>query len=190
MILRLVSSGRCRSRESPNATAPFPYSQECAEAMTRVLLTGASGFIGSHVARRMLQKQVQVLAMVRPNSDYRRIDDIRNKLDLLEGSIEDCAALQNEIARFAPEVCIHLAWHSPGKLDNDQNDKKALEGSLRLLQLLRSTECRHFITAGTYTEYCSSAHPVSEDAPVCPATFYAKCKYELETTGQKMQKEA
>src|SRR3954464_6144746 len=99
--------------------------------MTRVLLTGASGFIGSHVARRLLQKQAKVLAMVRPNSDYRRIDDIRARLEFVEGSLENCGALQKEIARFAPQVCIHLAWQSPGKLDNDQNDKQALEGSLR-----------------------------------------------------------
>src|SRR3954464_10600612 len=138
--------------------------------MMRILLTGASGFIGSHVARRLLQKNADGLALVRPKHDGRRIEDIRGRFELMQGSLEDCAALQDQIVRFAPEVCIHLAWQLPGMLDNDESDRRSLAGSLGLLEVLRSPSCSHFVPAGTYTEYCSSAEPVSEDARLCPAT--------------------
>lgn len=156
----------------------------------RIFLTGTSGFIGSHVARRLLEKNVRILALVRPGSDNRRIKNIRGKLEFVEGTIENCAALKEEIVRFAPEMCIHLAWQEPGKSGNDENDKRLLAGSLRLVDLLRAGDCSHFMTAGTYVEYCSSPNPVSEDSPTCPQTFYAKSKYELEDSIAKMQQEA
>jgi len=122
--------------------------------------------------------------LVRPGFDDRRIKDIRARLAILQGTLEECGALKNAIAQFAPDLCIHLAWQSPGKLANDESDRQSLAGSLRLLDI---AQCDHFVMAGTYTEYCSSNGPVSEDSPLCPSTFYAKCKRELEINAELNQ---
>ncbi|HYE99275.1 MAG TPA: NAD-dependent epimerase/dehydratase family protein, partial [Planctomycetota bacterium] len=53
----------------------------------RVLLTGATGFIGSHVARELLRRGHEVHATVRPGSDRRRIADLA-ALRLHEGGID------------------------------------------------------------------------------------------------------
>ena len=151
----------------------------------RIFLTGASGFIGSHVARRLLGDNLEVLALTRPGFDDRRIRDIRADLKIIEGTLEDSGKIQNAIRQFAPDVCVHLAWQSPGKLANDENDRLSLAGSLNLLDV---AGCARFVMAGTYTEYCSSAEPVTEDSPICPATFYAKCKRELEEKASRLQK--
>jgi nucleoside-diphosphate-sugar epimerase len=155
----------------------------------KVFLTGVSGFIGSHVARQLLKRGTTVMAMVRPEHDGRRIQDIHNELQLVEGTLEKCHLLQKEIARFAPDVCIHLAWQSPGKMDNDVSDRRSLAGSIRLLEMMASAGCPHFVTAGTYTEYCSSMEPVAEDSSICANTFYAKCKYEFEMKAGQVQRE-
>ena len=81
----------------------------------RVLLTGATGFIGSHVARVLVTAGCDVQALVRPGAARDRIADLEGRLGIVAGdvaSVADPAVL----APLAPEVCIHLAWYAePGR---------------------------------------------------------------------------
>src|SRR5579862_429984 len=77
----------------------------------KVLLTGATGFIGSHVARLLLSEGEQVSAIVKPYSDRWRIADMLSSMRLLHSSINDRPYLEPRLLDDVPDVCIHLAWH-------------------------------------------------------------------------------
>ena len=131
----------------------------------RVLLTGASGWIGSHVARQLVGRGDEVHAMVRETSDLRRIEDLRPSLRLHVGQMDDVP--------IEPDVAIHLAWTAvPGKYLTAPENRDCLERSRRLLGKLK---CRA-VFAGTCFEFDTRLGALREDSPTRPTTLYAECK--------------
>ena len=134
----------------------------------RVLLTGASGWIGSHVARQLVQRGDEVHAIVRENSNLRRIEDIRSSIKLHVGNFGNGGDVPVE-----PDVAIHLAWIvAPGKYLTAPENRDCLEQSR---QLLANLKCRA-VFAGTVFEFDTNLGTLREDSPVNPDTLYAECK--------------
>ena len=82
-------------------------------ASKRVLVTGGSGFIGSHLTRRLVGAGAQVGILTKYNSivDNVRLVDIWNDLTVVEADIRNLDSLR-QIAQFAPQVIFHLAAYN------------------------------------------------------------------------------
>jgi nucleoside-diphosphate-sugar epimerase len=103
----------------------------------KVFLTGASGFIGSHVARLLVNRGYDVLALVLPNETHWRLADINGKINMVKGNLYDVASYRPALIEWQPEVCIHLAWYvEPGKYLHSPENISVLNASLTLLQTL------------------------------------------------------
>jgi nucleoside-diphosphate-sugar epimerase len=131
----------------------------------RILLTGVTGFIGSHVAREFLRRGHEVHATVRARSDRRRIRDLEPRLTLWEGEMDRVP--------LAPELTVHLAWvATPGKYLTAPENRDCLEASRRLMLGLPG----RLLCAGTCFEYDTRLGKLREDSPTLPTTLYAECK--------------
>src|SRR5262245_58625906 len=75
----------------------------------RVLITGGCGFIGSHVAERLVAKGVETLVV--DNYETGRRDNLTagDRLSIVEGSISDAALMRQVFDDFKPEVVLHAA---------------------------------------------------------------------------------
>ena len=148
----------------------------------RVLVTGATGFIGSHLTRRLVAEEADVHALTsRVSSVFpARLSDLRGRITLHEGSLTDRSAMDALVERVQPEVVFHLgAYTHVGKSWQrvDECIQTNVQGTVNLLQALDGTGYRRFVYTGTSEIYGDVGVPFREDAPVNPISPYSVSKY-------------
>lgn len=156
----------------------------------RVLLTGASGFIGSQVARLVLAERHPLTILVRPGSSLRRLGELGGGVELLEGDLKRAASLEERLRANVPDVCMHLAWYAEpgGKCLWAHENLDCLTGSLAFLRVLREAGCPRLVIAGTSVEYDTSTGYVTETSPIRPANLYAAAKHSLFLTASNFDR--
>lgn len=139
----------------------------------RVLLTGASGFIGRHALDALIEQDHEVHAVAR-HAGPAREGVTWHEADLLRPDTP--AAL----VRAAPTShLLHLAWYAvPGSFWSAPENERWIDASLRLLRAFGEAGGRRAVMSGTCAEYAWEDDILSERAtPLKPATLYGACKH-------------
>ena len=151
------------------------------------LVTGATGFAGSHLVDHLLEHHPRVAAWSNPNGRGLRRDDDRVEwaaVDLL-----DAAAVAGAIASLTPSAIYHCAgvadvagsWHQPAHAL-----KVNALGTHHVLEAVRRAglQCPVLIT-GSALVYRTSTEPLDESSPIGPANPYgfSKLSQEMVATG-------
>jgi nucleoside-diphosphate-sugar epimerase len=144
----------------------------------RFLVTGASGFIGSAVARRLVERGADVSVLVRPGSSLERLGAALGGVRPVKGDVTRPKTLRAAVAVARPDVCLHLA--AGGVLDK-QATVEALTatnvaGSLALLGELARFGCGRLVTAGSSFEYGSLEGVAEESRAGAPRDAYGASK--------------
>lgn len=155
----------------------------------KVLLTGATGFIGSHVARLLVNKGCNVYAIVRPGSSTWRIVDVMPSINVLTCDLAKADDLYYHLEMVRPEMCIHLAWYmDPSKGLNGLGNISTLSSSLNLAAYLANLGCKKFLAAGTCMEYDTDWGYLSEISPTKPSNLYGASKLALHIVLEQIAK--
>jgi nucleoside-diphosphate-sugar epimerase len=144
----------------------------------RVLLTGASGFVGSHLLARFLRTGEHALAVVlRPGAPPRRIGHLLKQVEIIEGDLARPEALAEPMRRFGPDLVLHAAWAGPNTKNRDhaQHADHVIH-TIELAKLAHATGARHFIGIGSQAEYGAAAVRTDEEQPARPVTLYGTAK--------------
>ncbi|MGD0693675.1 MAG: NAD(P)-dependent oxidoreductase [Terriglobia bacterium] len=144
----------------------------------RVLVTGAAGFIGSHVTRRVVQEGHEVWAAILPGESTDRLTDVLDRLSVVAVDLRDGQAVRELVSAARPECAIHLAWYAvPGQYWTAPENLDCVAMSLNLAQALVAAGCSRLVAAGSCAEYDWSYGFLSEDVtPLMPRTLYGACK--------------
>lgn len=155
----------------------------------RVLLTGATGFIGSHLARLLLSQGHEVQAIIRPGSDRWRICDIAEHLTILECDLGDLVGAMGRVRASRPDICIHLAWRGwSGTSAPAEDNVSSLSVGLELMRGVARLGCRTFVGAGTCFEYGMTYDLLTERTPLRPHDLYGTCKNSLFQVAQQFSR--
>lgn len=146
--------------------------------MKRALVTGASGFVGANLARRLLADGHEVHLLLRPGHQPWRIEGIRQELRVHEVDLLDSAALAGAVAEARPDWVFHLAAHGAYSWQEDFQRILAtnLHATIGLLDACLKTGFEAFVHAGSSSEYGLKDHAPAETEAVVPNSHYAVAK--------------
>lgn len=134
----------------------------------RALVTGASGFIGSQLIRRLLHDGAAVVALVRSTSDLWRIEDVLDWIELARDG--------EGVPQGGLDVVYHLAASG---VRHGEEAAQVVEtnvvGTLRALELARAAGAHRFVYCGSCFEY-GPGQRLSEAAPLRPISAYGASK--------------
>ena len=147
--------------------------------MSRVLVTGAAGFVGANLVRALQASGNEVSVFLRRESKTWRLADLIPKLKVYPVDISDKEAVQKAVAEIQPEVVYHLATYGgyPSQKDIAVTFNTNLLGSLNLFQALESADSlKKLVNIGSSSEYGIKSEPMSEDKSCFPMSFYGISK--------------
>lgn len=151
----------------------------------RVLVTGGTGFIGSHLTRALvdLGAETHVLTSTVSSVYPHRLRGLRSRLTTHEGNLTDATAMKALVRQARPDVVFHLgAYTHVGKSWQriDECIQANVQGTVNLLQALDGTGYQRFVNVGTSEIYGNIAVPFHEGARPRPVSPYAVSKYAAE----------
>ena len=148
-----------------------------------VLITGVTGFIGSHLARKLVEKEYDVYGLVRhvSRSELRSLEPILERIHFVEGDIAEYHSVRSAIASIAPKAVVHLAALTPVRYsfeDPFPYAKINLGGTMNFAHaILEESPNTRLIAASTAEVYGWQPHkPTPEDAKLNPSSPYAVSK--------------
>ncbi|MFA5392867.1 MAG: GDP-mannose 4,6-dehydratase [Candidatus Ratteibacteria bacterium] len=147
------------------------------------LITGATGFIGSCLLRRLLDSNKKVHIILREEAKAWRIKDILNKVTCHISDLSDLQALEGIVAKIKPDIIYHLATYGayPFQNEPDKIIRTNILGTWNLLRAVSNIKYELFINTGSSSEYGFKEVPMEETDLLEPASYYAvtKCSQTL-----------
>ncbi len=151
--------------------------------MERALITGITGFVGSHLSELLLKEGVEVHGIERWRSKKDNIDHMKNRINLLECDVKDSHSVESLIKKVEPDYIFHLAaqsfvpmsWNAPS-----ETLETNIIGTLNVLEAVRKSKIDpkiHF--AGSSEEYgmvYPDEVPIKENNPLRPMSPYGVSK--------------
>jgi len=144
-----------------------------------VLVTGGTGFLGSHLVRRLVGHDANVAITVRAGTEPRRIRDVVNRTRRIEADVTDAASLRAAVREAAPDAVFHLAaWTGGRHADVEDAFRRSLavnhEGTMNVLKAVRDeAPGARVVRTGSMAEYGDGEAPFREDSPTREDSSYS-----------------
>ena len=143
----------------------------------KLLVTGASGFVGAKVAGLALAAGHEVAAVTRPSGHARRLAPLAGRYLPLAVDLRERRSLFAAVASFRPDAIIHVAW--AGVANSARHDtsqfSENIDAACALVEAGAASGCTAFIGTGSQGEY-GAGSTMHEDALPEPTTMYGAAK--------------
>lgn len=146
----------------------------------KIFITGATGFIGSNIAKRCLSEKHTVYLSVRKTSNLWRINDIMDveNLKLCDCDLESKNNIDKILSEILPDAIIHCASYG-GAQAKEMDIVKIINANCLMTALLADSASKYsklFINTGSSSEYGLYDRPTSEEDILQPVNLYGASK--------------
>jgi UDP-glucose 4-epimerase len=148
---------------------------------SQVLVTGAAGFIGSHVCRHLLKQGHRVVGLDDLSGGFR--DYVPDGVQFIEGSVTDATLVEKLFAGHKFEYIFHLAAYAAEGLSHfikHFNYTNNLLGSVNLINASVNHNVKCFVFTSSIAVYGRNQLPMTEDSVPQPEDPYGIAKYAVE----------
>lgn len=146
----------------------------------RVVMTGATGFIGRNTAAYLLAQGAEVFALVRPESKQKDQLPAHERLHVVQASAAQAMEAVPQIG--SADLFLHFAWGGVNReeIDSPAVQQENVEASLVCVQAAHALGCPVFMDAGSRVEYGITADGAMEEHMACdPVNAYGKAKLDF-----------
>jgi len=156
----------------------------------RILITGITGFVGSHLAEYALDRGAEVVGALRWRSNTEHIEHLRDRITLIQSELRDLSSARDLVERARPDYLVHLAaqsfvgasWQTPA-----ETLMTNAIGQMNLFEAIRQLSSRaRFLVIGSSEEYglvYPDELPIRETNPFRPLSPYAVSKVTQDLMG-------
>lgn len=143
-----------------------------------ILITGASGFMGANLVRKLINESYMVDLIIREDSDLWRLNDILDKINIHNCDIINLSLLRPIVKKINPKTIFHLAAYGAYPFQDNLNRIKSviLDGTINLVETCSKYNYDIFINTGSNSEYGYKNKPMVETDILCPNSHYAIMK--------------
>ncbi len=122
------------------------------EFMNKIVITGATSMVGLNFIQYLLNKEVEIVAIIRKNSSRKNLIPKSKKIKVVESNLDELKDLNIE---EKCDVFVHLAWQSAPEtsVDSVYVQNMNVKCTLDAVHLAKRIGCKRFIGAGSQAEY-------------------------------------
>ncbi|MEG0565559.1 MAG: NAD-dependent epimerase/dehydratase family protein, partial [Hungatella sp.] len=141
----------------------------------KAVVTGATSFLGVAMIQKLLQKGLEVYAVVRPASlNLAKVPKGAHRIELELESLDRI----DEYIKEPCEIFLHFGWDGSGSQNRLRSDvqRKNVVDSMKALEGAGKLGCKRFLFSGSQAEYGMSQTLMTEDMTCHPVSEYGKAK--------------
>ena len=144
--------------------------------MGKVLITGITGFLGSHIAAELLANNIAVIGLKRFGANIWRCEDFKDKITWID--IDADGEYKNYLASISFDAVIHCAWIGVESEERESwnEQSKNIQFLIELLSIAKSAGIKRFLFLGSQAEYGNISGKISEDEPAVALNAYGSIK--------------
>ena len=143
-----------------------------------ILITGASGFIGSNLTRHLLKRKFSLNIIIKKNSDTWRLKDILDKLNVFYADLSEKKKIKDIIKKIKPKTIFHLAAHGAysDQKEPEKIKKTIFDSTINLINECKKYNFNSFINTGSSSEYGFKNKSMKESDILKPNSYYSVFK--------------
>jgi len=129
--------------------------------MSKILITGAAGFIGANLTRKLIKTENEINILIKEGSDLWRINDVISNCNVHKINLKKVEDVKNIVKKINPELVYHCAGHGiyPSQKDSAEIFSTNILGTFNLLNALNeNNNLRRLVNLGSFFEY--STNPI------------------------------
>ncbi|MBS7231932.1 NAD-dependent epimerase/dehydratase family protein [Flavobacterium psychroterrae] len=144
--------------------------------MHKVLITGVTGFLGSHIAEHLIANNIGVVGLKRKSSDIWRCNEFKENIEWVD--IDDEGMFVNQLKKHSFDTIVHGAWIGVEShtRNNWGEQSKNISFFVTLLEIAKELDVKKIVFLGSQAEYGLINEKVNEDYPVNALNAYASTK--------------
>ena len=144
----------------------------------KILVTGATGFVGACLTRKFLELGHEIHAFVRPESNRWRLSDVVNDIFLHNIDLRNAQAVEQAVTNIKPECILHLATYGGFSFQQDVEPiyTANLLGTINLIAACEKSGFNIFINTGSSSEYGLKSAAMKESDHLEPLGNYGVSK--------------
>ena len=152
----------------------------------KIILTGASGFIGQHIFKQLMEHGCKISALTRDTESFGIKNAFRGS-KIIHFDLSDQNEDLHKIVNFADATLLHCAWADVRHTSSLEHFESHLPNHYHFLKMALEAGVKKIIVTGSCYEYGLTYGPVSPRDPTFPSTFYGFAKDSLHKSLRLLQ---